>query len=338
MKDTRTSQTLCIPSFTVPTSTSQNNYEYSTRRGIRCEDIQSSMPTVSALQSIRRMRGGSQSHLLLCEDSRLCVVKFLNNPQHRTILANELIVTRICEMLSLSVPQCFFVDVSAQLIDLSPTMVATHPDGRVEPIQSGLHFGSQFAGGLMPGQVLDYLPQTHLHHVTNIAEFAGMLAVDKWTANSDDRQVVFTRNARQRNYRAIFIDHGYSFNGGRWTFCDAPHQGLYGCGPVYRNITGWESFDPWLSRLEAFDPQALWRIISAVPHEWHGGASSTLEQLTDALLNRRSMVRSLIERSRLYRGTLFPRWRGRRAARALANPVPTFPLSPLRTQGPRLEN
>lgn len=338
VKDTRTSQAPRITDFTATPFTSENKYEYPIERDIRCEGFRFSIPTVSALQSIRRMRGGSQSHLLLCEDSRLCVVKFRNNPQHQAILANELIVTRICEVLGLSVPKCFVVDVCAQLIDASPAMVTMHSDGRAEPFQPGLHFGSQFAGGLMPGQVLDYLPQTHLHHVTNIAEFAGMLAVDKWTANSDDRQVVFTRNARQRHYRAIFIDHGYSFNGGRWTLHDTPHQGLYGCAHVYHNVTSWDSFEPWLSLLEGFDPQTLWRIMATVPHEWHKGDFSTLEQLTDALLARRSMVRSLIERSRLSHGNLFPRWGSRRAARVPANPIRTSPTSPLRTPDPSLKN
>jgi hypothetical protein len=336
VKDTRTSQAPLITDFAAPPFTSQNNFEYSIDRDIHCRGFHLSIPKVSALQSIGRMRGGSQSHLLLCDDSRLCVVKFRNNPQHQAILANELIVTRICEALGISVPKCFVVDVSAQLIDDSPAMVAIHSDGRLEPFQPGLHFGSQFAGGLMPGQVLDYLPQTHLHQVTNIAEFAGMLAVDKWTANSDDRQVVFTRNARQRHYRAIFIDHGYSFNGGRWTLHDTPLQGLYSCTRVYHNVTSWDSFEPWLSRLEGFDPQALWRIMAAVPHEWHGGDFSTLEQLTDALIDRRSMVRSLIERSRMSHGTLFPRWGSLRANRVLANPIRESPTSPLRTQYPSL--
>jgi hypothetical protein len=43
---------------------------------------------VIAIQQIRRMRGGAQSHLMLASDNNLYVVKFRNNPQHERVLAN----------------------------------------------------------------------------------------------------------------------------------------------------------------------------------------------------------------------------------------------------------
>ncbi len=46
---------------------------------------------VRALEQIRRMRGGAQSHLMRCDDSHYYVVKFQNNPQHRRVLVNELL-------------------------------------------------------------------------------------------------------------------------------------------------------------------------------------------------------------------------------------------------------
>ena len=50
---------------------------------------------VIAIQQIRRMRGGAQSHLMLASDGNLYVVKFRNNPQHIRVLANELLATRL---------------------------------------------------------------------------------------------------------------------------------------------------------------------------------------------------------------------------------------------------
>jgi hypothetical protein len=41
------------------------------------------------------MRGGAQSHLMRCDDGYYYVVKFQNNPQHRRILVNELLGTRL---------------------------------------------------------------------------------------------------------------------------------------------------------------------------------------------------------------------------------------------------
>ena len=48
---------------------------------------------ITAVQGIRRMRGGAQGQLMLGADGKLWVVKFKNNPQHLRVLANELIAT-----------------------------------------------------------------------------------------------------------------------------------------------------------------------------------------------------------------------------------------------------
>ena len=79
--------------------------------------------------------------------------------------------------------------------------------------QPGLQFGSRFVGGLMPGQVVDYLPEEKLIEVKNLGEFAGILALDKWTGNANGRQAVFARRQREKRYKAVFIDFGYCFQG-----------------------------------------------------------------------------------------------------------------------------
>ena len=50
---------------------------------------------VTAVQHIRRMRGGAQGQLMLGEDGHVYVVKFQNNPQHTRVLANEFLATRL---------------------------------------------------------------------------------------------------------------------------------------------------------------------------------------------------------------------------------------------------
>ena len=47
------------------------------------------------------MRGGAQSHLMRCADGHYYVVKFQTNPQHRRILVNELLGTRLASRLGL---------------------------------------------------------------------------------------------------------------------------------------------------------------------------------------------------------------------------------------------
>ena len=145
------------------------------------------------MQAIRRMRGGAQSQLMLGADSKLWVVKFQNNPQHLRVLANELIATRLAESAGLKVPACDVVEVTEWLIANSPGMHVERAHGKAEKYTAGLQFGSQFVGGLMPGQVVDYLPEQQLDEVRNLQEFAGMLALDKWTGNCNGR---FSRSAR----------------------------------------------------------------------------------------------------------------------------------------------
>lgn len=264
---------------------------------------------ILAVQAIRRMRGGAQSQLMLGSDGKLWVVKFTNNPQHVRVLANELIATRLAAAAGLTVPVSDVVEVTRWLVENTAEMHVDLGKGIRERCEPGLQFGSMFVGGLMPGQVMDYLPEQQLEEVTNLAEFAGMLCVDKWTGNCNGRQAVFERRARARRYRATFIDQGFCFNAGAWTFPDTPTRGVYARNHVYRGVLGWESFEPWLSRVETMDAGVLWEIAESVPPEWYGGDLGTIERLMEELLVRRRDVRRLIEAFRDSAREPFPMWR-----------------------------
>ena len=262
---------------------------------------------VLATQQIRRMRGGAQSHLMLASDGKLYVVKFQNNPQHTRVLANELLATRLGAAIGLSVPCCEVVEVTDWLIRNTPELKLEF-NGEKRPCQAGLQFGSQLAGGLMPGQAVDYLPEPQLLETRNLAEFAGILLLDKWTCNANGRQAVFHKTRRERRYRAIFIDQGYCFNAGEWKFADSPLRGVFQQNSVYRGVTGWESFEPWLTRIEKLDPEAAWEIAGQVPPQWYGGDLSVIELLTEQLLARRTSLRELIVQFRESSRQPFPNW------------------------------
>jgi hypothetical protein len=266
---------------------------------------------VLAVQAIRRMRGGAQSQLMLGAEGKLWVVKFQNNPQHLRVLANEMIATRLAEAAGLTVPATDVVDVSEWLIANSPGMHVEAVRGTPVRYRAGLQFGSQFIGGLMPGQVVDFLPEQQLDEVRNVAEFAGMLAIDKWTGNCNGRQAVFDRKPRERKYRATFIDQGFCFNAGEWTFPDSPLRGVYARNRVYARVTGWGSFEPWLSRIEEMEPDTLWNIADLVPPEWYGGEMSTMERLLEQMLRRRGRVRELVASFRDSDREPFPMWEKR---------------------------
>jgi hypothetical protein len=75
-----------------------------------------------AMKQIRRMRGGAQSHLMRCSDGNYYVVKFQNNPQHRRILVNELLGTKLAARLGLPTTPVVIVKVSEDLIRMTPDL------------------------------------------------------------------------------------------------------------------------------------------------------------------------------------------------------------------------
>ena len=262
---------------------------------------------VLAVQQIRRMRGGAQGQMMLGADGRLYVVKFQNNPQHTRVLANEFLASRLAAAAGLTVTQVELVEVSSWLIDNTPGLEMEVGPQRIR-CQPGLHFGSRFAGGLMPGQVVDYVPDEQLLEVRNLAEFAGILALDKWTGNANGRQAVFTRRQRERRYKAVFIDFGYCFHAGEWRFEDSPLRGVFPRNSVYREVKAWNAFEPWLGSMERMPAETVWAAASEIPPEWYGGDLSEMEALVDKLLARRSRIRELIEAFARSDRRPFPLW------------------------------
>jgi hypothetical protein len=266
--------------------------------------------TVLAIQQIRKMRGGAQSHLMLGADGNAWVVKFQNNPQHLRVLPNELLGTRLGALIGLTVPHSDVVEVTPWLIEQTSELEMDLGHRR-ERCAAGLQFGSQLVGGLMPGHVADYLPEDQLMEVKNLGEFAGALVLDKWTCNANGRQALFYRKGREKRYSATFIDQGFCFNAAEWRFEDAPLRGVYARNAVYRDVTGWESFEPWLTHLEEVEAQRIWEIAEAVPPEWYGSEVEMLERLVEKLIERRSEVRDRIVDFRESSRGPFPKWNRR---------------------------
>jgi hypothetical protein len=263
--------------------------------------------TTAAVKHVKRMRGGAQSHLMRCEDGHYYVVKFRNNPQHQRVLANEFLATNLARKIGLPVPVVQVVEVSSQLVAGTAALTVVLGSQQVA-CESGLQFGSLYAVDPAKGQVFDYLPPEALQQVRNLDTFAGILAFDKWTCNVDGRQVVFWRKLRQKKFSVAFIDQGYCFNAGEWTFTDFPLRGVFPRNEVYSGVTGWDSFEPWATRIEELDNQSVWEVASQIPPEWYGAAWNELERLVDELLRRRHSVRDLISAFRISPRRPFPEW------------------------------
>ena len=262
-----------------------------------------------ALEQIRRMRGGAQAHLLRCDDGGYYVVKFQNNPQHPRILANELLGTRLAARLGLPTMDAAVIEVSEELIASTEDLVVQLGRGRSR-CRPGLQFGSHYPGEPARIAVYDFLPDEQLRQVENLAEFLGALVFDKWTCNTNGRQVIFFLEPGRSRYQARMIDQGFCFNAGEWNFPDAPLRGLYARQRVYESVRGMESFESWLERLEKqVTESVLDRAASEIPPEWYNFDPDALDQLLEQLYRRRKLVPELLLAAKDAYRMPFPNWK-----------------------------
>ncbi|HSB13773.1 MAG TPA: HipA family kinase [Bryobacteraceae bacterium] len=276
---------------------------------------------LNARRHIRKMRGGAQSHLIEADDGNYYVVKFLNNPQHRRILVNELIAGVFAQYLQIATPE-------TAIISVSPGFVAENPEVSIQlgsrsiPVSPGWHFGSRFPGDPARVAVYDYLPDALLRQVANADHFLAVLVLDKWLSNADGRQSVYFRariqdwdpraavHPRQLGFVACMIDQGFVFNGPNWEFVDAPLLGLAPRLAVYERVCSLESFQPWLDQVVGFPEHVVDKALSQVPAQWFDGDEEALERLLEQLMRRRARVPDLLLDCRRARIDLFPNWNG----------------------------
>ena len=267
-----------------------------------------------ALEQIRRMRGGAQSHLMRCSDGHYYVVKFQNNPQHKRILVNEMLGTRLAARMGLPTTPAAIVSVSEDLIQLTQELRIEMPRGDT-PCRSGQQFGSRYPGDPHRLTLLDFLPDKQLMNVENLHDFSGMLVFDKWTCNTNGRQTLFFRKEREGieaaelPYHTVMIDQGFCFNAGEWNFPDAPLRGLYARNRVYEGVTGRESFGPWIERIENRITERVFdELLREIPPEWYDDDLGALQRLAEQLFRRRTRVPELLLAAKNTTRQPFPNW------------------------------
>jgi hypothetical protein len=274
--------------------------------------------TVVAVEYVRRMRGGSQAHLLRCSDGEYYVVKFQNNPQGTRILANELLAAILASRLGLPIAESAIVDATELLIKHTDDLTIQIGRGNVS-CSPGPCFGSRLPsqagpyGIRIPIEIQSFLPDSPRHRVINNAEFVRMLVFDKWTCNSDYRQVMFTRANGAQDYTVTMIDNGFCFNGVDWSFPNLPRGGLSPQPSAYETVRGIDSFEAWIQDLEDDTGiQLLDHLADEIPPEWYLRDVKALRGLLDDLNRRRHHVRALLYTSRSEFPQCFPNWARKR--------------------------
>lgn len=265
------------------------------------------------------MRGGAQAHLMEAEDGHFYVVKFANNPQHRRILVNEWLATAIFDHLRLQTPPVACVELTDEFLAANPEVYMQLGTRRLPP-DAGWHYGSRYPGDPQRIAVYDFLPDALLRSLHNLRDFHGALAADKWLANSDSRQAIFHRaqvreishsieHPLKKVFIARMIDHGFALNGPYWDFPDAALHGVYFRHCVYEGVTSIDSFEPWLSQIEAFPIEALDAAVRAMPPSWLAGDDrDAVDQVCEKLIRRRGRTRRLLAELRESRVNPFRDW------------------------------
>lgn len=265
------------------------------------------------VEEIRRMRGGSQPHLMRSSTGGYYVVKFQNNPQGTRTLVNELLGTALAARLGLPTMPAAVCYVDNSLIQVSDELYMESAHGRVH-CRSGLQFGSRYPLDPHRVSVWDFLTDAQLMRVKNVQDFLGMLVFDKWTCNVDGRQTIFYRTTPNAPYETALIDQGFCFNASAWDFPDAPLRGLYARRIVYRGVRGIDDFEPWIVKLEReFGEKVLAEIAQSIPLEWCGSDAESLQMLLDRLNRRRTRVEELLWSTWKASRDSFPNWNCRLA-------------------------
>lgn len=261
---------------------------------------------VRAVEQIRKMRGGSQSQLMRCSDGHYYVVKFQNNPQHDRILVNEFLGTALAGKLGLPTSPFAIVEVSQELIELTPGLSIELPRWN-RRCASGLHFGSRYIGN--PKDNIQNLPAIYDMPTEILKQFAGMLLFDRWTCNADWRQLLFDKSTTTNSVLPVMIDQGFCFNERMWNFPDSAIRGVYFDWRVYGEVRGIDDFEPWLSRLESeLNLDSLSEIADHIPPEWYEDDRDALSLLLEKLDGRRFLLRDALFSLNDIEWSLFPKW------------------------------
>ncbi len=152
--------------------------------------------------------------------------------------------------------------------------------GGNRPCGAGLQFGSRLVVPPMQGLIYDYLPEEPAGAGAEPGELcrdpgAGQMDVQRQRAAGGLLEEGAGAEVHGQLYRP-----GILLQRGGVELSGSPLRGVYARNDVYRGVTGWESFEPWLGNIERMDEAAMWRCAEEIPPEWYG-ESSEMERLVE---------------------------------------------------------
>jgi hypothetical protein len=241
---------------------------------------QGSLSVLEAMAVFRRLRGGSQSLLVLASDGDLYVVKMMENPQGANVLANEALGTELASYLGLPVPEWRSIFLSDDFLDSHRHCWFDVGAGPVRP-PAGFHFASRVIGQESSSALCEILPGSWIPRIANRCDFAGMLLLDLWANHTDSRKSLFLRKEISTETSAFFVDNGHMFGGPLGIDHHRPGAALFLDSRIYEGREMMSAFTSWFERVDSVDESVVKGLASKIPGEWmpHGYVQQVIEQL-----------------------------------------------------------
>ncbi len=220
------------------------------------------------------MPGGAQTHLALCDDGLLYVIKCPNNPQGPNVLANEFIGSSLLSAIGLPTAKWRFARYPPKH---NCSFNYRHGTGIVLP-RCRLHFASRVLTPSSKGRLYSYLPDLFIDRVENRSAFLGAMVFDIFAGSLDTRQAVYVEDHIKRTFKAVFIDNGHLFGGPSWNFDVPGKSALCLQRTIYPEVLDLASIEGWITQIETKIPELLPSILRAVPKQWYKGEIACLRE------------------------------------------------------------
>jgi HipA-like protein len=293
-------------------------------------------PSIVKIESIvRKLRGGSQAHLVKGEDGRYYVAKFLNNPQGNRSLINEWISHRLFLKLGISTPRVRLLNLDNKCA-ANPILyfsIAT----RTVPIEPGIHFGSECPVNPDKVAIFDFLPRPLVARISNVSDFGRVLVADRWLCQNDSRQAIFFRErstGSSLSMRVVFLDNGHLLGGPEWTFHDSELRGFYLDPTVYSTFDLTAICRLTMDTICAITEEEIYACFDHIPETWlRLENTQSVRGLCAALVKRQYRLDYLVERQLEALKMLGPNATGRQGS-----PVPHTTGSLVRADTPAIPN
>ena len=250
--------------------------------------IASHQPLKASVISVaRKLTGGSQSRLILCNDRKMYVLKMHPNPQGPNVLANEALGSMLLKGLGFPVPRWRPITIDLQTLCVFPELTMEAKGTRLPPA-CGIHFGVEYVGGPQY-HLLDIIPRSY--RVRNVEQVAGVHLFDLWANHHDHRQFVYRRGVKQKgDYEALIIDNGHLFGGPDWSDETARSLNLWSRCAHKLPMATYLDIERLVRAFEIKIPRLLDEAKALVPREWYRG---DIYSLCARLLRRLECLRGL---------------------------------------------